>query len=183
MRGSPKIPLAALASLAMLAALAGCGGAGEGPAAAGLKPSESSWVPGQPSLATFQAWAAITGRAAGLAEVREEARLRLLAAIEKARREARKHASDAARRAYLLARARAIAKYKAALRKAAREQREREERLRKRLELLEKLRRAREERLKVKPGEECELPEIKREFECLAGRLPDQPAPKVKRQR
>jgi hypothetical protein len=166
--------VAALAVLGLVTALAsGCGG-GSAPhqAAVPLGPVESSWVPGEPPLSSLPGYRALLSRAVQLAQVRAAARTRELAAIAAAKRAARLRARREALRKYREAKRRAERLYKEALRKAALERKKQAERLRKaRLERLRKIRELRK-KLRVKPGEECKLPEVREQFHCVAGRLP-----------
>ena len=161
------------AALVVLAAVAsGCGGGAPAALVAPLGPAESSWVPGQASLSTLPGYRALLGRASALAQVREAARQRELARIEAAKRAALLRARKDAMRKYLEAKRRAERLYKEALRKAALERKRQEEKLRKaRLERARKLRELMK-KLRVKPGEECRLPEVREQFDCKSGRLP-----------
>ena len=162
-----------LVALAVLAAVvAGCGDARQVAAPAPLGPADSSWTPGQASLATLSGYGALLGRASAIAQVREAARQHELARIEAAKRAARLKARKDALRKYLEAKRRAERLYKEALRKAALERKRQQEKLRKaRLERARKLRELMK-KLRVKPGEECKLPEVREQFHCESGRLP-----------
>ena len=157
------------------AALAGCGFGGEteaGPAAA-LTPPESSWVPGQATLPEYPEFAGVFTRATDLAEKRDRARERALERIKRAKIAARKRADAEARRRYLEAKRRAEAAYRRALREAARKRREQQERLRRIKERIARLKAEREKKLRVYPGEECKLENVRKRFDCRRGRLPD----------
>lgn len=174
LRGALPWALTAALLVAFLVILGNAviGGDGdEGPAAA-LAPPESSWVPGQGSVVRSAAYLAIAGRATTLAELRLARRARELELIEARKEAAQKRKRDEALRRFREARRRALARFRAALRRAARLRAERQREL-ERLKR-ERARRLREllEKLKVKPGEECRLPEVRREFDCLTGRLP-----------
>jgi hypothetical protein len=157
----------------------GGGDENKGGTAFALQPANTSWVIGQESLASFPQYAALSQRAELIAADREGAYKRELEAIEEAKREARRRASEEARRKYEEAKRRAAALYREALRKAAEQRRKQALLLAKRKRELERLRREREKALRVNPGEECKLPEVRREFRCRPGRLPDLPAPKT----
>lgn len=152
-------------------ALAGCAGDDEGPAPPELPP-ESSWVPGQGSLSLSPAYLAIATPAEEQGEHRLAAHLRRIELIDARKEAARKKARDEALRRYREQRRRALEKYRRALAKAEAERRERERELarqraearRKWQELLRKL--------AVAKGEECDIPEVQREFDCLSGRQP-----------
>jgi hypothetical protein len=152
-------------------ALAGCGAEGDGPAPPKL-PAESSWQPGQGSLRLSPAYLAIASRAESQGDRRLAAHLRRLEMID-ARKEAarRKEREDALRR-YRLARARALAKYRAALAKAERERKRQLALMEKRHREAEARRRAMLEKLRVPAGKECELPEVRRLFDCSSGLPP-----------
>ena len=164
--------LASAAALACTVAVGvGCGG-GETRVQVPLKPPDSSWVPGQGSLTLSPAYLAIAQRADLEGDRRAAAYQRNITLLEARKREARQKAREDALRKYREARARALAKYRAALRKAQLE-RERQQRLleaqrreqeRKMRELLKKLR--------VPAGQECQVPEVARQFDCVSGRLP-----------
>ena len=158
-----------------LGALAGCGfGGGEEAApAAALTPPESSWLTGQKPLAAYTEFATLYGRASGVAEVRHRARERALERIRRAKIAARKRADAAARRRYLEAKRRAEAAYKRALAEAARKRREQERRRREIMKRIAEAKRRREEKLRVDPGPECKLENVRRRFQCKTGRLPD----------
>jgi hypothetical protein len=167
----------ALASVLVvaLAGLAGCGfdGGEEGAQGASLTPPESSWVPGQPALGSYSEFATVFDRALGLAADRRRARERALARIQKAKEAARKKADAEARRRYLEAKRRAERLYRLALKRAAEARRRQEEKLRR---LRAERRRAlaeREKKLRVAPGEECRLKNVRERFDCRTGRLPD----------
>lgn len=129
----------------------------------------SSWVDGQASLASYDEYGPLSKRALALAELFAEKRAELLAAIEKARLRASKAERRKALRAYRRAKRKAEREYKAALARAKAEQ-ERLERKQARLERkrqreLERLR----EKHKVPPGKECEIPEVREQFDCKTG--------------
>ena len=157
--------------LVLVLALSACGD-DEAPTAVPVQPPESSWVPGQGSLAMSPAYLSIAQRAELQGRQRMASRLRtieVLAARKKAA-QAKKRA-DALRR-YRIERAKAMAKYRAALRKAALERarlKARQERLKREHE-----RRMREllKKLRVAPGRECEVEAVRREIDCVSGRLP-----------
>lgn len=170
-RRNAKALLALLVSGAILAgaAAAQLGGA-----------PQSSWLPGQQSLASYPEYAQVLSRAERLAQERVLRRQRALAEMERRKREAAERADAEARRKYEEAKRRAERAYQIALKKAAEErarqlaEQARLERERRRAE------REREKLLEVKPGEECELAGTREAFDCRKGRLPDNP-PKKKR--
>ncbi|MFL5894129.1 MAG: hypothetical protein ACJ76Z_03325 [Thermoleophilaceae bacterium] len=156
----------------MAIAAAGCGNASRPTAPAPLAPADSSWVSGQPGLWTLHGFAAILRRADSLGALRAAARRRELAEIAADKRAARQRARRDALRKYLEAKRRAERLYKLALEKAAEARKRQEEKLRKaRLERARKLRELMR-KLRVKPGQECSLPEVRAQFHCVAGRLP-----------
>lgn len=136
-----------------------------------LAPPESSWTPGQPSLLSFAAYLGIAERAETLAIDREATRERELAAIEAARLAAREREREEARRRFLEAKRRAEARYRAALREAARKRREQARKLARLRKLAAERRRRYLESLRIDPGAECRLSEVKDRFSCLRGRL------------
>jgi hypothetical protein len=160
-----------LAAVLACVALGGCGEADEGPAPPKLPP-ESSWVPGQGSLALSQAYLAIATPAEEQGERRLAEHLRRIELIDARKEAARKKEREDALRRYREQRRRALEKYRRALAKAEAERRRRERELarqraearRKWQELLRKL--------AVPKGKECEIPEVQREFDCLSGRQP-----------
>ena len=160
-----------LAAGVACAVLAGCGSGDDGPAVRSLPP-DSSWQPGQGSLALAPAYLAIASRAEAQGERRLAGHLRRLELLDARKEAARKKERADALRRYRLARARALAKYRAALAKAERE-RERQRRLME-ARRREAERRLREllKKLRVPKGKECELPEVRRQFDCVSGRLP-----------
>ena len=167
----------ALASLAAVALLgvAGCGFGGDEEVVQGasLTPPESSWVPGQPPLGAYGEFAMVFDRALGLAADRRRARERALERIKRAREAARKRADAAARRRYLEAKRRAERLYRLALKRAAEERRRRAEELRRLKAERDRALAEREKKLRVAPGEECRLRNVRERFDCRTGRLPD----------
>jgi hypothetical protein len=161
-----------VAALAVATSLqvAGCGGDSNG--AASLRAVDSSWVQGQQSLVASPGFLEIAARAQELAAQRFAARQRELALIEAARVAAKQREKADRLRAYLEAKRRAEAAYRAALRRAAIERKRQlaklEELRRKRAEQLRKL----NEKLRVPVGEECADPRIRRQFRCREGKLP-----------
>jgi len=168
------------ATLVLVAAIAaGCGGGGNGGAAKGPvggpglgMPVDSVWVPGQPSLSALPAYESIASRAIPLAQAREHAHTLELAHIEAAKRAAARRAKAEALRKYREAKRRAELAYKRALKRAAELRRQQARRLaalrRKRARELAALRR----KLRVKPGEECKIPEVAAKFHCKTGMTP-----------
>ncbi|MGH2957624.1 MAG: hypothetical protein ACRDL6_11595 [Solirubrobacterales bacterium] len=127
-----------------------------------IRAVDSSWVRGQASLVTYDAYQAVANRADELG--REYQSSRDAIAAEQLRQAERER--DEAERA---ARERALAAYREALRKAKlerqRQQRRLAERRRRIKERLEELR----EKHKVEPGEECQIPEVQAVFDCSTG--------------
>ena len=161
-------------------ALGGCGAA-DAPVAsqrAVIRSVDSSWLPGQMSLAELEAFQAIAGPALRLARERAEQRKSALALLEARRIAARKKARDDARRRYQEALRRAREKYRLALKKAAEERRRKLAELAKKKAEIERRRRELEEKLKVLPGEECRDPRVRKTYRCRTGRLPTKPAKK-----
>lgn len=153
------------------APLAGCGGEHAGPAPPALPP-DSSWVPGQGSLTLAPAYLAIASDANARGERRLADYLRRIELIDARKKAERERERREALRRYRLERARALAKYRRAVEKARRE-RERQERLlaKQRAEARRKLRDLLA-KLHVPKGRECELPEVRRQFDCVSGRQP-----------
>ena len=162
-----------IAAVAVVLVIGGCGShASNALHLAPIGPVESDWVPGQPSMATLPGYAAIETRAEAIARVREAAFEHELVAIQQAKLAAAKQKRDELLKKYEEARRRAQRLYQQALKRAARlkaeQQRKLEEARRKRARELAALRR----KLRVKPGEECQIPEIAAHFHCVAGQLP-----------
>jgi hypothetical protein len=159
------------AAVLACAALAGCGGEQDGPAPP-LTPPDSSWSPGQGSLTLSRAYLAIASAADARGDERLASYLRTIELIDARRKAQREKERQDALRRYRLERARALARYRAALEKARRE-RERQQRLLAK-QRAEARRRLREllEKLHVPKGQECEIPEVQRQFDCVSGRQP-----------
>ena len=176
--GSRCLLAAALTSLVVASGCGGGGGGGgagaaaHGPFGGQVLAPESSWLPGQASLLSVPAFRTIELRAEVLAQTRERARDLELARIEAARLAAARRAKEEALRKYREAKRRAELAYKAALRRAARLRKLEERRLaalrRKRARELAALRK----KLQVKPGEECQIPEVAARFHCETGMTP-----------
>lgn len=169
-----------ITSVAVLAALAvaGCGaaeqtGGGQRPI---IRSADSSWIPGQISMAELAAFQTISGPALKLAQERAQLRKRELALLEARRIAARKKARDDAKRKYQEALRRAREKYRLALKKAAEERRRKLAELARKKAEIERKRREIEEKLKVRPGEECNDPAQRARYKCRTGRLPVAPA-------
>ena len=165
--------------LALSFAVAGCGAGeagGEGSHRPVVRSVDSSWVPGQISMAELAAFQTISGPALALAQERAQERKRELALLEARRIAARKKAQEDAKRKYREALRRAREKYRLALKKAAEERRRKLAELRRKKAEIERRRRAIEEKLKVQPGEECRDPQLRRRYKCSVGRLPTEPA-------
>jgi hypothetical protein len=166
MRRSPL-----LATAVVCIAVGGCGGGDERPAPPKL-PAESSWVPGQGSLALSHAYLAIATRAEEQGERRLADHLRRIELIDARKKAAREKARQDALRRYREQRRRALEKYRKALAKAEAERRKRERELaRQRAEARRKWQ-ALLRKLAVAKGKECDIPEVQREFDCLSGRQP-----------
>jgi hypothetical protein len=170
---TPRRHHAAVAAVLASVALAACGESTDQHAVPlALFDTQSSWIPGQPSLLSFDAYAAIAKRAETLAQARRDLRVLELARIETARDAAERRKQEEARRRYEEARRRAQEAYRKALRDAARQRRIQARRLaaakRKRARELAALRK----KLQVKPGEECKIPEVAKYFECRNGMTP-----------
>ena len=162
----------AVAALLCAAAVAGgCGAEEQGPPPPTLPP-DSSWTPGQGSLTLSRAYLAIASAANARGEERLAGYLRRLELIDARKRAARQKERQEALRRWRLERARALAKYRRALARARREQarqrallaKQRAEARRQLRELLKKLH--------VPKGQECEIPEVQRQFDCVSGRQP-----------
>ena len=166
MRRSPFV------AVVVCVAVAGCGGGDEGGPAAPRMAPDSSWMPGQGSLALSPAYQAIAMRAEEQGEKRLAEHLRRIELIDARKEAARKKAREEALRRYREQRRRALEKYRRALAKAEAERRKREAELaRQRAEARRKWR-ALLKKLAVAKGKECEIPEVQREFDCLSGRQP-----------
>ena len=164
-----------------LSVFAGGDGDGDGGTALALGPPESSWLPGQASLAQNPDFAVLAGRALPLAQERSRERERALEELERRKVEAKKRADAAARRAYERAKRRAERLYQLALKRAAEERKRQLERIAAAKRRAERLRREREEKLKVEPGPECDLPGVRETYDCRTGRLPDTAPPPKRR--
>jgi hypothetical protein len=167
--------LATIAVLSAAGAIGGCGFGGDGTAVQGaaLTPPESSWLPGQKALGAYPRFAAVFGRAAQLARKRLKERELALERIERRKIAARKRKDAEARRRYLEAKRRAERAYRRALAEADRKRREQERRIQRIKDRIARQKAARERKLRVYPGEECKLRNVRREFDCRRGRLPD----------
>lgn len=146
-------------------------------AALALGPAESSWVPGQQSLVGYPQFAALFDRALPLAQRRREARDQAVEDLAQRKIAAQKRAEAAARRRYEEAKRRAQRLYKLALRKAAEERRKQLEKIARARARARRLERERQEKLKVRPGDECSLPGVREKFDCETGKLPDTAKP------
>jgi hypothetical protein len=165
----------ALACLAIAVALgaAGCGDAQSGtPPAGSLRCAESSWIAGQPALTESAAYLAVAGRAQLLGDRRLADRGRTLDLIDARRVAAAEHARKAQLRRFAERRKIALARYREALRIAARKKRALERQRRQRLAAARREREALLRKLRVPPGQECEVPEIRAQFDCVSGQLP-----------
>jgi hypothetical protein len=155
-------------------ALAGAvfGGGGDSGAPINVNPSDSSWVPGQPSLIKTPGYAALAGRAAQLGNQRFAARLQLIAQIAAAKKAAEDRAREKAREEYLRKRAEALRKYAEAQRRAAiiRARQQKAAAIARAKYLAAK--RAYEKKLKVNTGAECNDPDVKQQYKCQTGKLP-----------
>ena len=170
-----------LALLATPALAAGCGGTAEGGDEghrSQIRSHDSSWVPGQISMAELAAFQAVGGPAYRLAEERAQQRKRELALLEARRIAARKKARDDAKRKYEEALRRAREKYRLALKKAAIERARQLRKIAREKARIERLRREAERRRRVAPGEECQDPAQRRRYRCSLGHLPAAPAPR-----
>jgi hypothetical protein len=171
---SPAKPTIVLAAVAVPLALAaaGCGASARSDQLAAIHSLDSSWIAGEPSLAASPDFLALASRAQTLGAQRAAERKRELALIEAARIAAKKRDKEARLRAYLEAKRRAEAAYRAALRRAALERKRQLAKLaalkRKQAEELRKL----NARLRVPPGEECNDPLVRQHVRCQAGKLP-----------
>jgi hypothetical protein len=172
MRSLAIATVAALCALAVGAA--GCGSGKDRTAAQRpvVRSVDSSWIPGQISMAELAAFQTISGPALKFAQERAQQRKRELALLEAQRIAARKKARDDARRKYQEALRRAREKYRLALKKAAEERRRKLAELRRKKAEIERRRRELEEKLKVRPGEECQDAQARRRYRCSTGRLP-----------
>jgi hypothetical protein len=161
-----------VAALLSALALGACGAAAPGTVAP-LARGDSSWSPGQPPLTTSAAYLDIAARAQTLGDVRLAERRRTLELVD-ARRVARaeRKRRDATRR-FEAIRRRALAHYRESLRVADRRRRELDAQRRRRLAEARRQREALRRRLHVTPGEECAIPEIRAQFDCVSGNLAD----------
>lgn len=180
------IPLALAAGmiagvvLLVMSLLGGDDDKGESQAVA-LGPVESSWLPGQPSLASYPEFNAVLSRAELLANERLALRKRALEELERRKLEAKQKADADARRKYEEAKRRAQELYRKALAEAKRQREEQERKLAAARARARELERRRQELLKVKPGEECKLENVRDQFACRTGKLPDTPPKKRKK--
>lgn len=141
--------------------------------AVALGPAESSWVPGQDPLTSYREFATLFDRALPLAQQRRRERERAIKALERRKLAAKKRAEADARRKYLEAKRRAQRLYRLALKRAAEQRRRQLEKIAREKARARRLARLREEKLKVRPGDECKLPGVRQKFECETGKLPD----------
>ncbi|HEX2015523.1 MAG TPA: cell envelope integrity protein TolA [Solirubrobacteraceae bacterium] len=140
---------------------------------------DSSWVPGQGSLADAPGFALLMQRSVPIAQRLESDRIALLADLERRKKEAairaRKAALEAYRRALALAkkrRAEALARYRAQLRANALKRARQLADLRRRKAAYQKKLDEYNRLLRVAPGQECSLPEVRQFFNCHTGKLP-----------
>ena len=161
------VAVVAIAGFLLVEALRGDGDQDEPPTQLAI--AGSSWIEGQPSLATYPGFLAVAVRAEALGRERLDAREDLLAEIERRRRLAEKRARARQRAERRRARREARREYQEALREAARERRRQERLIReRRQEIRERIERLRE-RNAIEPGEECELEEVQQYFDCEKG--------------
>jgi tetratricopeptide (TPR) repeat protein len=153
--------------------------------------TRTSWIQDQPALTEYPGFAAVFGPAVLQGQQRSQAYTALLALIEQRKKEAAQRARDEAKKRYDEARRKALAAYREALRKAAElrrkialenarrlaEQRRKEAAHRLAVLKYQRAKRAYEEALKVHPGTECSLPEVRQYFACGTGRTPTGPTP------
>jgi hypothetical protein len=181
--GAGALRAVGLVAVAALVA-AGLGGCGADQAAVAgsnhpvIRSLDSSWVPGQLSLAQLAAYQAISEPALRLAQERFQQRKRELALLEARKIAKRKHDQEEARRKYREALRRARLAYQAALRKAARERAHQLALLAAQKREIERKRRENERKRRVAPGEECRDPQLRQYFHCSTGHLPLPPTPK-----
>jgi hypothetical protein len=179
-RAGPRLGIAGVA-VAILILIAGSilGGGPHRSSAAPiqLKDTRSSWIPGQPSLASSPAYVAVAGRADALAQQFASARSALLVHIAADKKAAQARARKVALANYRARRLAALARYHRALRANAL-QRARALAIsrRQRARYLDALRRYHHQ-LIVGPGKECNLPNVRRRFQCHSGLLPHPPIP------
>jgi vacuolar-type H+-ATPase subunit I/STV1 len=176
----------ALATIVAFCAIGFAGGCGFGddgtdvPGAA-LTPPESAWLPGQKPLTAYPKFARVLDRSAKLAEKLLKQRELALERIEQRKIADRKRADAAARRRYLEAKRRAERAYRRALAEAARKRRAQQRKIAEAKRKIAAAKRRRERALRVDPGEECKLPQVRKRFECRRGRLPDPAGERKKR--
>ncbi|MDX6650446.1 MAG: hypothetical protein QOJ97_2397 [Solirubrobacteraceae bacterium] len=169
------------AAALVVAALSGCGATQEAVAGSNhpvIRSLDSSWVPGQLSLAQLAAYQAISEPALRLAQERFQLRKRELALLEARKIAKRKHDQEEARRKYREALRRARLAYQAALRKAAIERARQLRLIAAQKREIERQRRENERRRRVAPGEECRDPQQRQTYRCSTGHLPLLPTPK-----
>jgi len=177
----PGITLSAVLLALAAPVAAGCGSGAEDAGAEGerrpvIRSTDSSWIPGQISMAELAAFQTISGPALKFAQERAQQRKRELALLEARRIAARKKARDDARRKYQEALRLAREKYRLALKRAARQRALALARQRRLKAKYDRMRREMEEKLKVPPGEECRDPRLRARYKCSTGRLPTEPA-------
>ncbi len=168
------VTIVAAGLVAMSLAVAGCGSADDrgGSQRAVVRSADSSWVPGQISMAELAAFQTISGPALALAQERAQQRKRELALLEARRIAARKKAREDAQRKYREALRRAREKYRLALKKAAEERKKALEKQARLKREYDRKRREAEEKRKVKPGEECADPSVRSRYRCSTGKTP-----------
>jgi hypothetical protein len=140
-----------------------------------LNDTESSWVPGQASLADSPAFLAVAQPAWALAHQNAATRVALLAHLAAVKKANQEKARQLALDRYRKARALALAKYKAALKrnailrkKALALKKKQEAEYKKKLKAYHQL-------LVVRPGPECNLPSVRQSYQCHNGLLPHKP--------
>lgn len=139
----------------------------EGLATVGV--TRTSWADGQGSLVARGPFATLHDRAVALARTRVRERERLLASLLEDRQKATGEVDKAALRAYRRAKRQAEREYQQALAAAEAERRRQERELAREKRKAEKeLEEFREEN-KIPPGEECSIPEVRKQFDCETG--------------
>jgi len=166
----------ALLALGMAGALAisGCGGGGDKGAVATTPATggdQSTYAPGEASLASNSGYLAVAGRAQTYASGALRDYSAGITGIEAAKQAARKRAVEEARRRYEEAKRRAEEAYRRALAKARKQREAQRLAILRRKRAIERARREFERKLRINPGEECGLPEVRDTFKCLPGRL------------
>jgi hypothetical protein len=135
----------------------------------------SSWVTGEPSLASSSQFAAIESRAVALAQTRWNAREALIAEIIAAKKAAALKRREDLLKKYAELRAKELAAYRAEVLKIQRERAAQEAKLAAERKKYEQELAAYMRARRVTPGQECKDPLVRRYYSCGNGLLPAHP--------